>query len=83
MKPYLSEPQSTLVPAVAAIAVDTSVLTELDSPCRALWVGTSGSLDVTMMDGQDVVFANVEGLLPIRVSAIKAASTASDVVALY
>ena len=83
MKPYLSEPQSTLVPAVAAIAINTAVLTELDSPCRALWVGTEGTLVVTMMDGQEVTFTAAQGLMPIRVTAIAAASTADGVVALY
>ena len=83
MKPYLSEPQSTLVPAVAAIAINTAVLTELDSPCRALWVGTEGTLVVTMMDRQEVTFTAAQGLMPIRVRAIAAASTADGVVALY
>ena len=83
MKPFLSEPMSTMVPAVAAIEINTAVDTELDDPCRALWVGTAGNLDVVMMNGEEVTFANVEGLLPIRVKEIKGTSTAEDVVAAY
>lgn len=83
MKPYLSEPLSTLVPAVGAIAVNTAEATELDSPCRSLWVGTEGTLVVTMMNGESVTFTAAQGLIPIRVTAIAAASTADNVVALY
>jgi len=84
MKPYLSEPQSTLVPAVAAVAVDISAAdAEFDSPCRALWVGGSGNVDVRMMNGEIVTFTNVEGLLPIRADIVYDTSTASNMLALY
>ena len=80
---YRSNEQSTNTPAVSAVAVNTAVLTEFAVPTRALYVGTLGDLDVVMADGSEVVFTGAVGLLPIRVKAIKAASTALNVVALF
>lgn len=81
--PYLSEHSSSMSPAVAGIEIDTSLDTVLDFPCRALWVGSVGDLDVVMKNGQEISFKNVDGLLAVRVSVIKSSSTADDIVALY
>jgi hypothetical protein len=80
---YRSNEQSTNTPAVGAIEIDTGNITYLDNPSRAVYVGTAGSLEVIMMDGSSVTFENVEGLLPIRVTAINDSSTADDVVVLF
>lgn len=53
--------------------------------CRALFVGTSGNLNVHMADGQTVLFSNVPaGIFPIQVDMVLSTSTtASNIVALY
>lgn len=54
-----------------------------DGPTKALYIGTAGSLTVTMVDGVSCVFGNVGvGVLPICVSHVTAAA-ASNIVALY
>lgn len=53
---------------------------------RALYVGTTGDVEVIMAGGTTVVFSSVPAgyILPIRVSRVKAANTtASDILALY
>lgn len=52
---------------------------------RGLYVGTGGDLVVDMVDGAtDVTFTNVQdgSILPIAVSKIKAATTATSIVGL-
>ena len=52
---------------------------------RGVYVGTAGSLVVTMNDGNDVTFTGCLGgmVYPFQIIAFKTASTASNVVALY
>lgn len=53
---------------------------------RAIYVGTAGDLTCKMMkDAADVTFVGVPAgtILPIRVSHIRASSTADDIVVLY
>lgn len=70
-------------PAYNAVAVTPSDSTVLFTT-RALYIGVTGNLTVTMSDGVDVVFANVPvGIFPIQVKKVKAATTASSIVALY
>lgn len=73
-------------PAEYAAAVTPSDSTVLSPSPRALYIGGGGDVTVTMAaDGADVVFKNVPpGLkLPVRVSKVKAATTATYIVALY
>ena len=73
------------VPAHGAVAVTPSDTTQLPS-CRALYVGTAGDVVVDMVDGQtNITFANVANgaFLPLQVIRVKAATSASDIVALY
>lgn len=51
---------------------------------RALWVGTAGNLTVIMASGATLLLKNVPAgsLLPIKVSQVKAATTAADIVGL-
>jgi hypothetical protein len=50
---------------------------------RALYIGVTGNLTVTMAKGTSVTFTAVPvGILPVQVSHVTAA-TATDVVALY
>lgn len=75
------------VSAHGAQAVTASDSTEL--PCtRALYVGTGGNVSVIMGDGQNgsaVTFSNVPTgvILPIQVVKVMAATTASNILALY
>lgn len=77
-------------PATAAAAVTPSDTTVLN--CRALYVGTGGSVAVHMMGvvgvsprETSVTFANVASgtLLPISCYRVLAATTATNIVALY
>jgi hypothetical protein len=56
----------------------------LPSPSRALYVGGTGNVVVTMLGGGDVTFTAVPAgaILPIRVSHVLAATTATGIVSL-
>ena len=72
-------------PADDAFAV-TPGTTALTTPSRALWIGNTGDVQVTMLlSGTDVTFKNVLGgtILALRVSHVLASeTTASDIVAM-
>jgi hypothetical protein len=72
-------------PATAAFAITKSDTTVFDQPTRALWVGTAGHLTLQFKDAQVVQLKNVpQGcLLPVRVTKVLEATTASDIVGLY
>jgi hypothetical protein len=69
-------------PASKAVAVVEDVA--LTNTSRALYVGVAGDLVVTMAGGGDATFKNVAAgsFLPIRVTMVKAATTATDILAL-
>lgn len=64
-------------------AVTKSDVTDLQG--AALYIGTGGDLVVESENGNEVTFANVPdgSFMPVRVSKVKAATTASDIVAIY
>lgn len=71
-------------PAWKYAAVTPSDTTVVD--CRALWVGTGGSLALEATAGSTpVTLANVPDgtLLPIAAYRVRAATTATGIVALY
>lgn len=72
-------------PAEYAAAVTPSDSTDLTQVPRALYIGSSGNLNVDMMDGTTVLFSSVpNGIFPVRVKRVRATSTtASNIVALY
>lgn len=72
------------VSAHGAVAVTPSDATIIPIP-RALYVGTTGDLAVTMADGQVVTFTAVPvGIFPIQVTQVRSTNTtASTIVALY
>jgi hypothetical protein len=54
------------------------------SKCRALWIGTPGTLNFTTADGTVVTnFPAKEGLLPIAANSVQESGTADDIWALY
>jgi len=72
-------------PAGKAVVVSPSDTTELGIT-RGLYVGTTGDLVVTMAEqGSSITFANVPSgsFLPLQVRLVMAATSASDIVALY
>jgi len=68
-------------PAANAAAV-TPGATELPFATRALYIGETGDITVTMAGGGSVTFANVTGMIPIRVTHVTAA-TATGIVAVW
>ena len=74
------------VSAHGAASVTLSDSTEIPMT-RALFVGTGGTIKVTMVDGQDVSFTNVPNgsILPIQVIKVwnTGTSGASGILALY
>lgn len=66
---------------VAVVPSDATVLPQTD----ALWVGGTGALTLTMADGNDAVFTAVPAgtRLDYAVTKVKAATTATLIVALY
>lgn len=72
-------------PAAKAVAV-TPADVDLAQRTRAIYTGTTGDLVVKMADGDNsVIFRSVAAgsILPIRVTQIMAATTATDIVALF
>lgn len=75
-------------PAFGAIAVTPSDSTNLTGgPCRGLWVGGAGNINVIMANnGASVTFVGVPAgtIMPLAVLRVNAASTtATSIVALY
>ena len=71
-------------PAAGAAAITPSDSTELN--CRALYVGSAGNV-VVQMPGRDtaITFANVQAgtFMPVSVWRVMAATTATNLLALY
>ena len=74
------------VSARGAVVVTLSDSTVINNT-RALYIGTGGTLKVTMVDGQSVVFNNVPtgSILPIQVTKVWATGSVgvSGILALY
>jgi len=67
--------------AVAVTASDSTVI----PTTRALYVGTSGNINLRTADGQTLVFTGVAaGIFPVQVDMVLSTSTtASNIIALY
>ena len=74
-------------PVSGGQAVDISSTDHTPTSCtRALWVGTTGNVKVTLLSGSVVTFNNVQDgtVLPVRAVLVwKTGTTASDMVALW
>ena len=73
-------------PATNAFAIIPDDATDLPTVTRALYVGVSGNVVVTMQSGQTVTLVNVMAgsLLPLRVARVAASdTTAQNLVGLY
>ncbi len=72
-------------PAGSSAAVTPHDSTDLADGTRSLWVGVSGDISVEMENaGSAIVFKNVQGLIPIRVTRVNSTNTtATDIVAIW
>ena len=72
-------------PASNAIEVTNSDTLNLTNTSRAIYIGGDGDLTVEMAGGQVIAFTGLLAgtVLPIRVNKVKAATTATNIVALY
>lgn len=59
-----------------------------NGPCRALWIGVSGTLDITTVGitgepvERDGIVVAVEGLFPVQCTKVRG-GTATDIFAIY
>ena len=68
-------------PAIGGVAITPHDTNE--QPCKAIYVGVSGTLVVETWDGTSLTFANVPvGIFPVACRLIKAATTAASLVGL-
>lgn len=73
-------------PARGGFAITANDNTDLVRETRAIYVGASGDLAVTMADGTQVVLGGIAAgsLLPLRLGRVKATNTtAGDLVGFY
>jgi hypothetical protein len=73
-------------PASNAFPITASSSTPFTYATRAIWVGTSGDVEVCMLNGSsNVIFKAVPAgtLLPIRTTYCSTASSASNLLGLY
>ena len=80
--PYAGENNASAPARNAEAVVADTPMTQ--GPCKALYVGTGGSV-VAVMGGASFTFANVQDgtFMPIVCTEVEGGSTASDIVALY
>lgn len=83
--PYARTAKPIDGPGNNAVAVTPHDSTDLDTVASFLWVGVAGDVSVECATtGSAIVFKNVQGLLPVRVSRVNStATTASDIVAVW
>lgn len=76
--------QTILDPAESAVAVTKSDTTVIP-PTRALYIGGDGDLAVTMADGKQATFSGAlaGSVLPLQVTQVRDATTATNIVAMY
>jgi hypothetical protein len=74
---FASHATSLDAPADTAFAITPNDAADLAETTRAIYVGTSGNLALTMATGGEVTFPAVPGgtVLPVRARRIKAAGT--------
>ncbi len=75
--PFSSHSAGLESPATHGFAVSPSDSADLADVIRALYVGGSGNVAVTLLSGADVRLTGVAGgtLLPLRVRAVRATGT--------
>ena len=81
---YIKERDDAAAPARAAIKVTKADTPLTNGPCRAIWVGTAGTLNGVDYNGNTLTnFPAKEGLNPISLRQVSTSGTADDIWALY
>ena len=75
--------QRTEGPGTYFATVTPSDVTVLNPLPRMLYVGTLGDLVIKSVFGETVTLKNFSSFAPVRVSQVMAATTASDIVAIW
>lgn len=76
--------QDAAAPAQAVVAVTPAASDLPDGPCRALWVGTAGTINGIDALGNTVTgFPALAGLVPVGFKRVATGGTASDIWAIY
>ena len=86
MDKFSNFPTTPISPARGGEEVSPCDATARSQVSRALYIGQSGDVDVTLADGDTMVFQAVPGgsLLPIRAEFVRATgTTATGIVALW
>lgn len=91
--PYVADP--AIAPSTtyktyasgAALAADADLVTDGGGPCRAIIVGTAGTLVVVREDDVEITIvanmASASPVLPVTAKLIKSTSTARDILVLW
>jgi hypothetical protein len=83
---YANSPfQKSTSPGAGFVAVTASDTALANGPCRGIYIGASGNVTIVDMLGNTVQFvALAVGVIhPIQATTIKAATTATSIVAVY
>lgn len=73
-----------IIPGQDVIPVTKADADLPDGPCRALWVGVAGTLNIRTLNGNDRDdFPAFIGLNQIQVTRVRLGGTASDIWAIY
>lgn len=73
-------PKSLGDPLIDGVNITPDDDNDLTFLTRALWIGTAGTVVVTMMSGEQITFVGVQGLLPVRVQRVWATGTDADAI---
>tara|TARA_R110002020_G_scaffold10961_3_gene41563 strand:+ start:4255 stop:4518 length:264 start_codon:yes stop_codon:yes gene_type:complete len=79
---FTDHAQSLNAPASHAFAIAPADGTDLVEVTRALYIGVTGSLSVTLVSGAEVTLAGVPGgsFVPLRVRQVKASGTTASAI---
>lgn len=77
---FQSFARAPTAPADGAFAVTPNNSTDLPQATRALYIGVSGNLAVTMLSGESVTLINVQAgtVLPLRLAKVMATDTTAQ-----
>ena len=75
---------SKIIPAMDIVPVTKSTTAFTGGICRALWIGTAGTLNITTQAGQERNDVPVQvGLFPVQCTHVRTGGTADDIWSIY
>ena len=75
---------SKIIPGSDVIKITKSANEFVGGPCRALWIGTAGTINITPLSGTDRDdFPAQVGLLPVQCIKVRLGGDADDIWAIY